>query len=50
MKFSVMPHSIFQLLEDLKEQENKLENEIHRIQQEREAERLKLVEQLQEGK
>jgi transcription termination factor NusB len=44
-----MPHCIFQLLKDLQEQENKLENEIHRIQQEREAERLKLIEQLQEG-
>jgi hypothetical protein len=45
-----MQHFILQLLEDLKVQENRLENEIHRVQQEREAERQKLVEHLQEGK
>jgi hypothetical protein len=31
------------------EQQNKLEGEIHQIQEKREAERLKLIEQLQEG-
>jgi hypothetical protein len=31
------------------EQQNKLESEIHQIQEKREAERMKLVEQLQEG-
>jgi hypothetical protein len=31
------------------EQQNKLESEIHQIQGKREAERLKLIEQLQEG-
>jgi preprotein translocase subunit YajC len=30
-------------------QQNKLESEIHQIQEKREAERIKLVEQLQEG-
>jgi hypothetical protein len=40
---------VLQLLEDLLEQQNKLESEIYRIQQEREAERLKLIEEVQEG-
>jgi hypothetical protein len=31
------------------EQQNKLESEIHQIQEKREAERMKLMEQLQEG-
>ena len=40
----------FQLLEDLVEQQNKLENDILRIQQDRETERIKLIEQIQDGK
>ncbi|KAJ9589869.1 hypothetical protein L9F63_017024, partial [Diploptera punctata] len=36
------------LLEDLVEQQNKLENEILRIQQDREAERQRLIQQIQE--
>ncbi|XP_069686347.1 E3 ubiquitin-protein ligase LRSAM1-like isoform X1 [Periplaneta americana] len=36
------------LLEDLIEQQNRLESEIHRIQQDREVERLKLINHLQE--
>ncbi|PNF41227.1 E3 ubiquitin-protein ligase LRSAM1, partial [Cryptotermes secundus] len=37
-----------QLLEDLMEQQNKLESEIRQIQEKREAGRMKLIEQLQE--
>lgn len=31
------------------EQQNKLESEIHQVQEKRDAERMKLIEQLQEG-
>ncbi|PSN33497.1 E3 ubiquitin-protein ligase LRSAM1 [Blattella germanica] len=45
---NVMKSNKGRLLEDLVEQQNKLENEIIRIQQDRESERQNLIEQLQE--